>query len=115
MECSLAVLIACFSWSNFFVNGGLAYHDAGYYQELVGRESIYIERQGAYELSSMNDTRIIKAKTENPYGAISIGWDAEVARNLRMRIVLFSHESSVTGDDRGVNSASLNLTWFPFR
>lgn len=102
MECTLAALIACFSWSGLFVDTGIAYQDHGEQW-----------RYGIYEDGQM--TRVVSADWKrNPYGRFGIGYEVSVGRftwTLEAR-----HVSSLAeGDDKGVNSISLGARWFPFR
>jgi hypothetical protein len=112
VECTLAALLACFSWSGLYIDGGLQYHDSGVERsETITRPlSIHVPyvdletEQVSYR--QWNDRR-------NPYGALAVGYEIEF-RSVSMRLE-FSHASSLaTGDDRGLNSASFMLRWRPF-
>jgi hypothetical protein len=113
MECTLAALVACFSWSGFYVDTGIAYADAGervyvrYVADVLDKESgeliIGAREQQKYDLSP-----------RNPFGRFSLGYEINVSR---FRVSLEgSHISSLdTGKDRGVNYINLNVRWFPFK
>ena len=114
MDCTIAALIACFSWSNFYVDGGLSYHDAGplviekrwvdtyvYVSDLAPDQSMRYEER-PYRVAA------------NPYGRLSIGYQVELQR-VTFSVEL-SHISSLdTNKDRGVNSVAFKARWFPFR
>lgn len=111
MECSLAALIACFSWSNLYVDGDLSFHDRGEYFTSRERAALLTEQgdliQEAAQVRTVN-------KARNPYGRLSLGYQIDVAE-ISWRLDL-SHVSSLeTGKDRGVNSISISASWFPFR
>lgn len=98
MDCALATLhtlIACFSWSNLYLDGGMVFDDINYVEiNPVTLESVAIER--------------------NPFGRASLGYE------LRFKSATFSieatHTSSLaTNADRGVNSIGIKARWYPFR
>jgi hypothetical protein len=109
MDCSLSVLIACFSWSNLYLDSGLIYQDAGVYQTFT---------EHSYALVEGTEMRADKTwstrESRNPYGRLTLGYEIEF-RSVSWRLDL-SHVSSLeTGQDRGVNSLSFSARWHPFR
>jgi hypothetical protein len=95
--CSLQALLACFSWSNLYVHGGLSYEDVRYYE---------------FSLAT-NDAVAVSG---NPLGDIGIGFRADISRRLTVDLRMFGHRSSLSsGGDRGVNYAMLSVDWRPFR
>jgi hypothetical protein len=93
--CSLHALIACFSWSNLYLDTGLIYEDVD-----------YVEINPA--------TLEVASAPGNPIGRASLGYE------LRFQSLIIaleaSHTSSLeTSKDRGVNSISLRARWHPFR
>lgn len=90
MECSLAALIACFSWSNLYIDSNTLIwdtkvrFDSGYSDDL------------------------------NPQGRLAVG----LAIPFDKATVTFeaSHVSSLaTTKDKGINALSVGVRWFPFR
>jgi hypothetical protein len=51
---------------------------------------------------------------ENPYGILSVGWEADLSPNFVFTFEL-RHQSSIPAYDRGENTAGINLRYFPFR
>lgn len=112
MDCALATLqtlIACFSWSNLYVDGGLSYQDSSPTHQAW---KTHVNR-----LPGVTETVRTQYTTDeplNPYGRISMGYE------LRFPSVTLSleasHTSSLdTGDDRGINAISIKARWYPFR
>jgi hypothetical protein len=90
MECSLAALVLCFSWSNLYIDSSALVWDTkvvfndGYSDDL------------------------------NPHGRLAFG----LALPFDKATVTFeaSHVSSLaTTKDKGVNAVSVGVRWFPFR
>lgn len=99
MECSLAALIACFSWSNLYIDTSLSYLDV---------KQIYPHWE-----ETINQ-RVNRSEYLSPYGGLALGFSLpiqEVTLSLEA-----SHVSSLaTSHDRGINAVSLRARWFPFR
>lgn len=53
-------------------------------------------------------------QTTNPYGAVSIGFEHEFSRKFSARVFV-RHESAITVNDYGTDSAGAAITWRPFR
>lgn len=118
MECTLATLIACFSWSNFYIGSGLQYQDRG--DVFMAQYELAVVDQQGNEIPSLRQTA--REYTDNPdnlYAKLSLGY--EIAVDLDDFGTLFlglsgSHTSSIeTGTDKGVNAACLCARWHPFR
>lgn len=110
MECTLATLIACFSWSSLYVDGGLSYQDAGIYKQYLRYDYAYVEGE-PYDITQ---TRRDTFQARNPYGLIGVGYQVEL-QSVTWTLEL-SHLSSIdTAGDRGVNSLMLKARWYPFR
>jgi hypothetical protein len=111
MECSLAVLVACFSWSNLYVNSDLVVFDQGV-QTYSYNERAYIWRDN--QIAFVNSWDTTNSRANNPYGRFSIGYEIDLGG-----LVLgfqAEHTSSVTdSDDRGVNGLAIKARWYPFR
>lgn len=106
MECTIATLIACFSWSNLYVDTGLLAQDSG----VEDRRATYEWYDGSYILQRESDSHY----AANPYGRLAIGYGFDLRRvSLSLEV---AHVSSLaTADDRGVNSLQLRARWYPFR
>lgn len=53
-------------------------------------------------------------QTTNPYGAVSIGFEHEFSRKFSARVFV-RHESAITVNDYGTDSAGAAITWRPFK
>jgi hypothetical protein len=93
MECSLAALIACFSWSNLYIDTSLSYLDVT--QEYVVRD----ERRVEYL---------------SPYGGLALGLTVPF-KDIQFSLEATHISSVATNHDRGINSISIHARWFPFR
>lgn len=105
MECTLAALIACFSWSGLYIDTGIEVQDV--------RPTRYMT-----EITYSNGDKIGGRDWEwsynqNPYGRFGIGYQFSVGSftwDLEAK-----HVSSLdTTSDRGVNSLSIGMRWRPF-
>ena len=108
MDCTLATLIACFSWSGIYIDADLSALDT----DVPRRE--WRTTQFQHDWGIETDIRSAEnTKPANPYGRIGIGYQ------LQFRAVTLSlegwHLSSVEDSDRGMNAVSLKARWFPFR
>lgn len=113
MECSLAALVLCFSWSNLYLDGGLLYQDGG--EHFTLRETASAVIVDGDQVSQLDATDIRTAnRARNPYGRFAVGYQIDFnAVSWRLEL---SHVSSVdTSKDRGVNSVAISARWFPFR
>lgn len=110
MECSLAALIACFSWSNLYIDAQISYQDRAVpYHEWVNISPP--PRDGIVETSYRST---ISYENENPYMRNAIGFKLPF-RAIDVSLEAF-HDSSMSSDkDRGVNGVALRAQWFPFR
>ena len=110
MECSLAALIACFSWSNLYIDAQVSYVDRAVpYHEWrdVSPPSVNGVVERAYVSTISNEN-------ENPYLRNAIGFKLAF-RTIDLSAEIF-HDSSMSSDkDRGVNGFALRAQWFPFR
>lgn len=113
MECSLFALIACFTWSSFYVDAGLAYQDAGIYVVHEGYSTATLAHDGLVETSSIH-RRVVQNFVDNPYGRIALGYELSFhAASIRVEAMHIS--SLATNEDRGVNSIAINARWYPFK
>jgi hypothetical protein len=109
MECTLATLIACFSWSNLYIDTGLLAQDA----EFPHME----QRTHTYALRSATETVTapeVVMRAANPYGRFALGYQVELPR-VTFSLEVAHVSSLATADDRGVNSLQLRARWYPFR
>lgn len=111
MECSLAALIACFSWSNLYIDAEISYQDLSVPYHEWKYEGSSMSQGGLIE-STWRST--ISYEDENPYGRTAIGLKLPF-RTIDLSAEVF-HESSVSSNkDRGVNGVAIKAQWFPFR
>jgi hypothetical protein len=108
--CSLFSLIACFSWSNLYLDGGVQYND---YETLRPgfTDAVTINAPGVNE--TIRYETLVSEDT-NPQGRIALGYEiAFTSISLRLEA---SHMSSLSSStDRGLNAISINARWYPFR
>jgi hypothetical protein len=107
--CSLFALIACFSWGNLYLDGGMSYQDAEYpHQEWVTQVN---------QLPGVTETVTQLQTTDepfNPYGRGALGYE------IRFRSVTISAEAFISGSMNNdgadpVNGFALKARWYPFR
>lgn len=114
MECTLATLIACFSWSGLYIDTGVSYQDRGDTHVVSNLEQF--ERRlpnGVIESGTEMVTRVYDVRY-NPYGRLALGYQLDFGSLVVS--VEASHISSLeTDDDRGINSLGIRARWFPFR
>lgn len=111
MECSFVALIACFSWSNLYIDAQLSYQDRSvpYHEWAYAGTST---STGGLVESTWRST--ITAENENPYMRNAIGLKLPF-RSIDVSLEAF-HDSSISSDkDRGVNGFAVKAQWFPFR
>lgn len=113
MDCALTTLIACFSWSNLYLDSGVSWQDAGIEHHYQQRSHDYIERRGLTE-EVWTDERWQVRSAENPYGRIAFGYEIGF-RSLTWRIEAAHVSSIAASHDRGINSVSIGARWYPFR
>lgn len=110
MECSLAALIACFSWSNLYLDTQISYQDRAvpyHYWKNISPAP----RDGVVETVYLST---ISNENDNPYLRNAIGIKLPF-RKIDLSAEIF-HDSSMSSDtDRGVNGFALRARWFPFR
>lgn len=109
MECAIATLLACFSWSNLYLDSGLSLQDVG--DARIEWQTTQSQLDGVVETISR---QVEVDSPMNPYGRIALGYEVSLF-TLTWRLEA-SHASSVaTSRDRGVNAVSLSARWYPFR
>lgn len=109
MTCSIAVLIACFSWSGFYMDGAVVVADGGAISVDTSFFDFYDGK--AHQVQEVYG----REQADNPYARAALGYEIEFSPRLRAAFEV-SHRSSIaTGRDRGINSASFSLRWYPFR
>jgi hypothetical protein len=105
MDCTLATLIACFSWSGLYVDTGLVAQDVGAFEYT----QIQTMLPPPNDLIRVQDSRAAR----NPYGRLELGYELKVGSVVWSLSV--AHLSSLKTDkDRGVNSVSFGMRWHPF-
>lgn len=111
MECTLAALIACFSWSGLYLDNQVSWTDRTvpfhYWRDISPPPRADGVRETAY-LSSIGN------ESQNPYLRNALGFQLSF-KKIDVSLEAF-HESSMSDDnDRGVNGLSIQARWFPFR
>lgn len=110
MDCTLAALLSCFSLSGVYIDSGLSVLDS----EIPAYNLSAQQWQAPDQTLLRLEGHLVNPKTENPYGRLAIGYEIDF---MSVRVAIeASHLSSVaTNKDRGINSLSLSMRWFPFR
>ena len=112
MECTLAALIACFSWSGLYLDTGLLYSDRGEHWVVQQSNSLVVVDPIRTQTTHTLTTQRIDYR-KNPYGRVALGFEINLD-SVQLRLEA-AHQSSVaTTKDRGVNSIGLNMRWYPF-
>lgn len=118
MECSLAALIACFSWSNLYLDASTDFirdREPRFTEAYYG-ESLYVLPTSGEPFLQRNMVREINRNErdiDGPYGRAALGYELDL-RAWRIDVSAFYQESlSIT--DRGEVGASVKVKWFPFR
>lgn len=109
MDCSIAALIACFSWGNLYIDSDISMLDTSIpHQEW---RTFDFTHDSVHESGG---SMVTVDDSYNPYGRLAIGYGLEFkAVTLSFEV---SHISSIaTTKDRGVNAVSLRVRAYPFR
>ena len=109
MECTLLTIIACFSWSNLYVDGGLSYQDSDFPRQEWRTQVNHLP--GATETVTQLET---VDEPYNPYGRGALGYE------VRFRSVTIAAEAFYSGSfnengARGVKGVGLKARWYPFK
>jgi hypothetical protein len=108
--CSLFSLIACFSWSNLYLDGGVQYNDY---------DTLRMGWTDAVTINAPGVTETIRYQTaiserENPYGRIAAGYEISFT-SVSLRLEASHLSSLASSKDHGLNAISLSARWYPFR
>jgi hypothetical protein len=109
LACSIHALLACFSWSSFYVDGGLSYQDADFpHLEWVTRTN-----HGGNAIETVTALETVD-DAYNPYGRFALGYE------WRFSAVTLSAEGFYSGsfNDSGapaVKGVAIKARWYPFR
>lgn len=110
MECALATLIACFSWSNLYIDTQFNLQDRTvpyhYWRDISPPP-----RDGVIETAFVST---ISDRSDNPYLRSALGFELSF-RQVDLSAEIFHDSSIATSRDRGVNGIGLRARWFPFR
>jgi hypothetical protein len=111
----LAVVVAVLSLSacstgRVFVDGGIAYADTATPDVVLRTYTLAPNQTGAVESGAFYET---VRRNLSPYGRLTVGYEWTASQRVRAAFEL-SHQSSIEHGDRGVNSASVALRWYPF-
>lgn len=111
MECTLAALVACFSWSGLYIDTGIQYRDKGL--PVTTQVPIdFTSADGRFHTVGVMDS--VSYKRENPYGSFAIGFEIS-GRKWSASLEGFHLSSMSTGRDDGINGVSLGVRVYPFR
>lgn len=112
MDCALTTLhtlLACFSWSNLYIDGGLQYQDITVPRSVM-RTTVYRTPSAVETVTALYSWD----DDQNPYGRLALGYELRF-HSVSWRVEA-THISSInTGTDRGVNAIGISARWYPFR
>lgn len=111
MECSLAALIACFSWSNLYIDAQVSYQDRSVPYHEWAYMGTTTSSSGLVESTWLST---ISNENESPYMRNAIGFRLPF-RAIDVSLEAFHDSSMSSKKDRGVNGVALKAQWFPFR
>jgi hypothetical protein len=109
MECTLAALVACFSWANFYVDGGLSWQDRGLPLTESRAIPVVIDNE-PHTFYTSN----VRYDRKNPYASGALGYEIRF-RSLSLALEASHRSSAAVGYDEGINSIGLKARWYPFR
>lgn len=109
MECALATLIACFSWSGFYVDTSMQWQDAGLPKTEATPVYFHNDRS-----NFAGYTQTVSYETKNPYAEVALGYQVEF-HNVALSLSAWHRSSIATGQDEGINALSVGMRWRPFR
>lgn len=110
MDCALQALMACFSLSGIYFDSGISVQD--YEPAYLHRFDYQYIDTGAVQETSWREE--ISHRSRNPYGRLSLGYELDF-KSIRIALEAMHNSSIATKDDKGVNSLSLTMRWYPFR
>lgn len=119
MECSLAALIACFSWSHLYLDTTTDFvrdREPRFTESFYGEPLYVMPANGNEPFLQRNIIREInrnEREIQSPYGRASLGYEIDL-HDWRIDVSAFYQESLST-TDRGETGASIKVKWFPFR
>ena len=112
MSCTLAAISACFSLSGLYTDGALIARDdvVDHYTESSTYE--WQTNLGYQLIDSQRSTNFAR----NPNGRLALGYEIKFDGAIPLAVAFeAAHESSIAdAHDRGVNSLSLHVRWYPF-
>jgi hypothetical protein len=118
MECTLAALIACFSWSNLYVDVGADFikdRDRQYTESFYG-ETFYVMptngNEPFLERHVIRQIDSIEREVFSPYIRPALGYEIDAGR-MKLDFSVFYQESARVSD-RGEYGASIRLRVHPF-
>ena len=118
MECTLAALLACFSWSNLYLDATTDFirdRDARYVESFYGEPLYVLPVNGSEPYLQRNMIREIsrtEREIDSPYGRASLGYEVDIS-NWRIDVSAF-YQESLAVSDRGEVGGSVRVRWFPF-
>lgn len=119
MECSLAALVACFSWSNLYLETNTDFiHERTprFTESFYGEDLRVLRADGGESYLQRNMIREINRNERevfSPYGRAALGYELDL-RSFRFDFSAF-YQESLAISDRGEVGASLKMRWFLFR
>lgn len=117
MECALATLIGCFSWSGLYLDATTDFirdRDPKFVESFYGEPLYVMPANGNEPFLQRNMIREISRNErdiESPYGRVSLGYEADL-RSVRVDVSAF-YQESLAVSDRGEVGGSVSVRWFP--
>lgn len=112
MECTLATLISCFSWSGLYLDTGLAYMETSEHWMLIENTAIQTDNGVVFQESTTSRTN---RAPRSVYGHLAVGYELRF-ETWSVDLEVLAHDSRLDSSrDRGENAYRLNVRWFPLR
>ncbi len=116
MSCTIATLIACFSWSGLYIDTGVTVQDAGVERVESTRELVLLSRGpllgGSFIVGSDQTATTVRHTDRSPYGRLALGYDLEFSPSFRLSLEASRVEPIEGG--RATNGVTLGARWRPF-
>lgn len=113
MDCALATLhtlIACFSWSGLYIDGGVQFND---YEMPRAEWTTPVTLTGPNVVETISYQSVVTER-ENPYGRLALGYEVAL-KSVSVRLEASHVSSFATDDGRGLNALTFSVRWYPFR
>jgi hypothetical protein len=110
VECSFAALIACFTWSNLYLDASaIALDDA-----MMGRAEWRVDELRSDGLVETHGRYVWVDDPFNPYGKLALGYQMQLG-SVTFTAEVSRMESFEDSPENAVHALSVGMRWYPFR